>query len=181
MIVTEARTKINQYLTSLKMNNLKNQLDVILIEAEKEQISYQDFFLKAVEYEFNARQDKALNRRLKQSNLDISKTIENFDFSFQPSISKKMVKQILAFEWLEQAFNLIFLGPPGVGKSHLATAIGLKAVDAGYKVIFISMEDLIFNLKTKDAINKSLRTIKRLKKANLIIIDEIRLSACNQR
>ena len=171
--MTEVNDVLKQYLTSLKMPALKLKLAEVLMTAEREKLSYQDFLVKTLQVEFEARQEKAFTRRLKQSNLAQGPTIENFDFTFQTSITEKAVKQLLAFEWLEQAFNLIFLGPPGVGKSHLANALGLKAVAAGYRVLFISMEDLVFNLKTEKVIKKSAKLIKRLKKCSLIIVDEV--------
>jgi len=76
-------------------------------------------------------------------------------------------------QWLDQAYNLIFLGPPGLGKSHLAVSLGIKAVEKGYKVSFISMENLIRHLKLQDTASRSRQRIKRIISSDLVIIDEI--------
>lgn len=83
------------------------------------------------------------------------KKLEDFDFNFQKSITSKQVNRLVELEWIDRMFNIIFLGPPGVGKTHLAIAMGLKAVEAGYKVSFISMDNLMHVLKTQDISRKS--------------------------
>ena len=166
------KDNIKNQLTVLKLAAIKNILDDTLIKAEQDKISYQDLLDDLFNHEVKIRQQKAFKRRFKQSNLNKDKTLENFDFSFQNSLSKREINQLLDFEWLEQAFNLIFLGPPGVGKSHMAHALGLKAIESGYKVIFISMDYLIKVLKTKEIIKKSQTMFNKLKKADLVIIDE---------
>jgi len=166
------KENIKNQLTVLKLAAIKDILDDTLIKAEQDQISYQAFLHELFNHEIKVRQQKAFKRRFKQSKLNKDKSLENFDFSFQNSLSKKQINQLLDFEWLEQAFNLIFLGPPGVGKSHMAQGLGLKAVAAGYKVIFISMDHLIKVLKTKEIIKKSQTLFNKLKKADLVIIDE---------
>ncbi|MCF8002308.1 MAG: IS21-like element helper ATPase IstB [Halanaerobiales bacterium] len=166
------KDNIKNQLTVLKLAAIKDILDDTLIKAEQDKISYQDLLDDLFNHEVKIRQQKAFKRRFKQSNLNKDKTLENFDFSFQNSLSKREINQLLDFEWLEQAFNLIFLGPPGTGKSHMAHALGLKAIESGYKVIFISMDYLIKVLKTKEIIKKSQTMFNKLKKADLVIIDE---------
>jgi len=109
------KENIKNQLTVLKLAAIKDILDDTLIKAEQEQMSYQDLLYELFNHEVKVRQQKAFKRRFKQSYLNNDKSLENFDFSFQNSLSKKQINQLLDFEWLEQAFNLIFLGPPGVG------------------------------------------------------------------
>ncbi|MFW6271348.1 MAG: IS21-like element helper ATPase IstB [Bacillota bacterium] len=167
------KDKIISYLSILRLPAIKDTLDETLIQAEKEKMTYQELLYDIFHTEVKQKQEKARLRRLKQSRLNLNKTVDNFNYEFQSSISKAQIKQLLDFEWLEQAFNLIFLGPPGVGKTHLANGIGLKAVDTGYKVIFINMDELIMVMKTSEVIKKSLQLLKKIKKADLIIIDEL--------
>lgn len=169
----DRKHEINEFLTTLQLFATKENLDDILLRAEKEQKSYQALVYDLLKAEIVSRHCRAMERRLRQSNLYADKTIEAFDFSFQCSVTQREVNQILEFEWLEQAFNLLFLGPPGVGKTHLATAIGLKAVDAGYKVVFLSMDQLISTLKTYQVLKKSQQLLKRIRDADLVIIDEL--------
>lgn len=167
------KDKITDFLTILRLPGIKETLDDKLIRAEKEEITYQDLIYDLLKVEVEQKQEKARLRRLKQSRLNPIKTVDSFNYEFQTSVSQRQVKQLLDFEWLEQAFNLIFLGPPGVGKTHLANAIGLEAVNTGYKVIFISMDDLIMTLKTSEVTKKSRLLLKKIKKVDLLIVDEL--------
>lgn len=167
------KDEIKKYLSILKLNTIKEKLDEILINAEKEKLSYQNIIHDILEIEVKAKQKRALTRRFKQSKLNPDKNIESFNFNFQESITEKELNQLLDFEWLEQAFNLVFLGPPGVGKTHLANGIGIKAINSGYKVKFIDMDQLIKVLKTQEVVKKSRLEMKKIKKTDLLIIDEI--------
>ena len=167
------KEEIKEYLSILKLNTVKDMLDEILIKAEKNNTSYQHILHEILDIEVKAKQQRAQNRRFKQSKLNSDKDLKSFNFDFQNSITEKEINQLLDFEWLEQAFNLIFLGPPGVGKTHLANGIGIKAVNCGYKVKFFDMEKLIKILKTHEVVKKSRLELKRIKKCDLLIIDEI--------
>jgi DNA replication protein DnaC len=167
------KEKIVNYFSILKLTTVKETLNEILMQAEKDKKSYQDLLYEIAKTEVEAKRERARERRFKQSRLNPEKTIELFDFNFQTAITEKEVNQLLDFEWVEQAFNLVFLGPPGVGKTHLANGIGIEAVNAGYKVIFLNMSQLIKVLKTHEVVKKSERLLKKIKKADLIIIDEV--------
>ncbi len=167
------KEKIVDNFNILKLSTVKDILDEILIKAEKDKKSYQDLLYEITKIEVEAKQKRARNRRFKQSRLNPDKTIDSFDFNFQDSITEKEVNQLLDFEWIEQAFNLVFLGPPGVGKTHLANGIGIEAINTGYKVIFLNMEQLIKVLKTHEVVKKSERKLKKIKRADLLIIDEV--------
>lgn len=101
------------------------------------------------------------------------KTIDNFDFKFHKSITKKQINKLLEMTWVEMVYSLIFLGPPGVRKTHLSIALGYKAVEMGYKVSFVSMDNLVYSLKTQEISRKSKSRINRIYASNLVIIDEI--------
>lgn len=96
------------------------------------------------------RDKRAQEKRLADADFPVVKKIGNFDFKFQRSITQKQVNRLLEIDWIDRMYNLIFLGPPGVGKSHLALALGYKVVDEGYKVSFVSMDRLMHTLKTAE-------------------------------
>lgn len=95
-------------------------------------------------------------------------------------MSKKQFNQLKELLWIEQLYNLILLGPPGVGKTHLAIGLGMKAIYQGYKVIFTSMEELVQVLKTEEITRKSQTRMERIRNADLVIIDDLMFMAMNQ-
>lgn len=97
----------------------------------------------------------------------------NFDLTEQNSLSERQLRQLKEMNWLEQQHNLILLGPPGVGKTHLAVGVGLEAIEQGYQVMFLPMGELITILKSSDYLRKSQIALNRIKSSDLIIIDDL--------
>jgi DNA replication protein DnaC len=149
--------------TQLKMKHTLENIDLMLERAMKEDMSCLQFLEMVLQKEVDYRQDKALQTRMKQAQFPYLATLDEFDFNFQRSITKRQVQQLLDFQWIDKAYNVIFLGPPGVGKTHLAVALGMKAIESGYKVVFITMDELMKTLKTQDILAKSRTRLKHLR------------------
>ncbi|OPJ63384.1 IS21-like element helper ATPase IstB [Clostridium oryzae] len=164
---------IREYSKLLKLNYLKTNVDKILETAAVKDMSYQDMLLSILKGEISLKDKRAQEKRLKDAGFPVIKKIENFDFNFQKSITKKQVNRLLEMDWIDRMHNLIFLGPPGVGKTHLAISIGYKAVEDGYKVSFVSMDKLMHFLKTKEISRISKGKVNKILSSNLVIIDEL--------
>ena len=119
------------------------------------------------------KQDQAAKARIAKARFPRVKTFEEYDFTLQEGVTADQMKRLCDFVWLEQAFNVVFLGAPGVGKTHLATALGVCAAKAGYHVAFVTLEELIRLLKTADISTASKNRLKTLRRASLVILDEI--------
>ena len=111
--------------------------------------------------------------RKRRANLPSEKTIETFDFGFQRSVSKEQMLRLSDMTWVEQAYNICFLGPPGIGKTHLALSLAVKALNMGYAVAFTTLDDLMITLKTTQISSASKRKQKFYNSAALIVIDEV--------
>lgn len=149
------------------------QLDVLLGEAVKDSVPPHRFLDRLLEEELGHREERRVRTSLKLSGLPTGQTVANFDFSFQPSIERSRIETLATCQWIRENRTLLIQGPPGVGKSHLAAALGVKAIEHGFGVIFYRLEELL-SLMRRDA-DLSASRLRRKKYMNtaLLIIDEV--------
>jgi DNA replication protein DnaC len=160
-------------LNSLKLRGILSKLDEEINEAETRKVSYISFLNTLLQAEITDRRERRLRRNMAAAHFPVEKTIEGFEFGRVKGVTKSEVSQLLDFRWLDNHHNILWFGPPGVGKSHLSIALGIKAVQAGYTVCFEKINNLIKLLTTADIQRASGFRIKRIMKSDLVIIDEI--------
>jgi DNA replication protein DnaC len=165
--------RIRDRLTYLKLNRVDEQLENRLEEAAKENLSYSDFLDRLLSDEVSARREKSISMRTSMARFPFVKTLESFDFGFQPSIDKKRIDELATCRFIANGDNVILLGPPGVGKTHLAVALGVKAVGESYSAYFTQAMPLVASLTKAYAENRIEDRLKSYCQYKLLIIDEI--------
>lgn len=166
---------------AVRLVESSDALPQLIKKAETQELSYSQFLLSVMTYEQQRRSEKVIEKRLKWASFPIYKTLEEFSLQEQPTLKKQSFNQLTDLAWLDQLYNLILLGPTGVGKTHLAIGIGIKAIQEGYKVAFISMGELIQVLKAEEMTRKSRLRLKRIREANLVILDDLMFMAIDRR
>ena len=139
---------------ALKLDHLAAQCDGLLEQAAKKDLGYRELLTQALTCEWQGRKQKGAEARLAQARLPWLKTLEQFDFSFQPSIDRKVVRELSTLGFVERAENIVLLGPPGVGKTHLAIGLAIKAAQVGHRVLFLTLEQLMSKLKRASQENR---------------------------
>lgn len=165
--------ELAQLFDRLKMEHLPEQVEAVAEQAAKRDWSYQEFLAQALETEWAGRHRKGTDARLHQARLPWVKTLEQFEFDFQPSIDRKVVRELAGLAFVERAENVVLLGPPGVGKTHLAIALGVKAAEGGYRVLYLTLEQLLTRLQRAKAENRLERTLQQLTYPKVLILDEL--------
>lgn len=165
--------ELNVLLNRLKMEHLLTQLDGVCAQAAKGDLDYQGFLAQALETEWRGRQQRGIESRLRLARFPWLKTLDQFDFEFQPALDRKVVRELAGGSFIERAENVVLLGPPGVGKTHLAIALGVKAVEAGYSALFLTLESLMARLVRARHENRLERTLQQLTYPRLLILDEL--------
>lgn len=160
------------YCTTLGLNQAAEALDSHLERAARDKMSYSDFLSGLLKVESGARRERYLLTRTRVAHLPYIRRIEDFDFPFQPSIDKRTINELAELAFVREASNILLLGPPGVGKTHLAVGLGLKAIDAGFGVYFIRAHELIEDLRQAIAENRLERRLRIYLSPRLLIIDE---------
>lgn len=160
-------------LEKMKMDHLSAQLDAVCEQASKKDLGYREFLTDALQTEWVGRHRKGVESRISQARFPWIKSTDQFDFDFQPSIDKKVIRELSGLSFVERAENVIFLGPPGVGKTHLAIALGVAAVEAGHRVLFLTLETLITRLIRAQRENRVEKVLQHLVYPKVLIIDEL--------
>jgi len=151
----------------------KDRLEELLAAAVKENTSPHLFLDRLLDEELGWREERRLRTSLKLSGLPTGQTLGNFDFSFQPSVERSRIETLATCQWIRENRTLLLQGPPGVGKTHLAVALGVKAIENGFGVVFYRLEELLSLLRRDaDLAPTRLRRKKYLNTA-LLVIDEV--------
>lgn len=175
--MTHPMTQLQEQCRSLRLAETAKELPNILRKAESHQWTYHEFIYEVFSYEQACREEKMLAKLLKWARFPIPKTLDEFNLTEQKAISKKQFKQLRELLWIEQNFNIILLGPPGVGKTHIAIGLGMEAIKKGYQTLFVAMGELVHLLKTKEFSRKSQTLYKRMVDSDLVIIDDMMFMA----
>lgn len=164
---------LQEQMQGLKLQRAAAELPSLLQEASKRELSYVDFLQELVSRELIAKQARHTQMKTIMARFPFQKTLESFDFKFQPSIDAKTIKELSTGRFIADGDNILLLGPPGVGKTHLAVGIGLKACALGHRTVFTTAAGLIGNLMRAHQENRLEEKIKLLVQPKLLIIDEI--------
>jgi DNA replication protein DnaC len=149
------------------------QLEERVAEAVKTQVGPHQFLDHLLEEELGYREERRMRTSLKLSGLPTGQTLSNFDFGFQPSIERSRIETLGTCQWIRENRTLLIQGPPGVGKSHLAAALGVRAVENGFGVMFYRLEELMAALKRDAELSPSRLRRKKYLSTSLLIIDEV--------
>ena len=170
----ESKTEIiMDYASQLRLTGIKEHLEALIRRATDEKSSYTDFSLDLFKTEINLRQQRDLERRIKTARLPINADLDQYDYDFTNGLSKEQLNQLRECAWLEQNFNIVLMGPSGVGKSYIAGGLCLDALGKGYKAYFRTMEQIVEMIKMKDITRSALTDYRKLLKAHLVVIDDI--------
>ena len=160
-------------LKNFKLAGIHNSIEERLSYAKQNSISYTEFLELLLEDEINNRRDNSHKKRYAKAKFTTHKTIEDFDFSFQPSINKRQVNDALTCSFINEHKNIVFIGNPGTGKTHLSIAIGIKALLKGFKVLFTSVSEMLLALHSSKADNSYYKKVEFYLQPDLLILDEL--------
>jgi DNA replication protein DnaC len=172
--------QLQAQLQHLRLVETASELPQFLRQAEASSWTYQELLHALLTYEESRREEKMIDKHLKWAKFPYQTSLSSFDLAEQPSLSDRQLRQLQELTWLDQLYNLIFLGPPGVGKTHLAIGLGFEAIQQGHRVSFVSMGELVPMLKTEEYVKKAQLQMKRIRQADLVIIDDIMYMAMNE-
>lgn len=165
--------KLLNNLEELGLLNIKASIDKYIDLINSGNKSIVDALYELSNLEINAKSDRAMQACVKVANFPFLKEVTDFDFDFQPAINKQQILDLMTLRFIENKENIIFVGSPGVGKTHLATAIGITAAQNRNSTYFINCNDLIANLKKANSENRFINRINHYAKYKLLVIDEV--------
>jgi DNA replication protein DnaC len=171
----EARrmNEIADLLKTLHFKYVDQQVATLMEEARIHSLTYDAFLRRVLSLEVEARKQTAHQNRRKAAHLPVSKTLDAFDFSFQPELSERRVRELAELSFVRTHSNVIFLGPPGVGKTHLALSLAESALAAGYSVFFSTLTDLVKDLEAASQQHTLKSRLRRYITPQVLVIDEI--------
>ena len=162
-------------LKQLRLSGLAQTLNVRLQEAAANRLGHAEFLELICQDELNVRHQRLMDRRTKAADFRGPKTLEDFDWSFNPSINRKQIFDLATGRFIREAKDVLFLGPPGVGKTHLAQALGYEAIKMNFQVLYRSIIDLVRDFLKDEAFNQQDKTLRRYLKPELLVIDDFGL------
>jgi DNA replication protein DnaC len=163
---------LEEHCDYLGLLTIKAQLESAFEEAARTDLSYRDFLAQLLDREVAAHRERRSSGRIRVARFPYLKTIDQFDFAFQPSIDRKVIKELLTLRFLAHGENVIILGPPGVGKTHLAIALGMATCQQGESVHFSTAEELVSSLRAAHEEHRLPDRLRFLLKPRLLVIDE---------
>lgn len=168
-VLVEHRVRLG--LERLRLGRMAEVLGPVCEEASRESVSYLDFLDQLLQAEQTARFERNVEVRTRLARLPYHKTMADFDYSFQPSVDKKQIAELLTLRFVENRENVLLLGPPGVGKSHIAVALAVETIAKGYSAYFVTMQHLIDYLS--EGGEPRAARMRVLLRPKLLVIDEV--------
>lgn len=164
---------IKSRLKDFKLSGIYNSYEERILYATNNKLSYIEFLELLIEDETNSRKDNSYKKRYSKAKLPSYKTLEEFDYSFQPTIDAKLVNDFAICQFIKEKKNLVFIGNPGTGKTHLSIGLGIKALLKEYKVLFTSVAEMLQTLHISKADNTYYQKLQEYLKVDLLILDEL--------
>jgi len=163
--------RLTGYFQRLRLTHLPAVYETLAEEASRKNLPYLDFLEQVLEMESSAKHDRNVRLKTQWAHFPYQKRLDQFEFAFQPSIDERKVRDLAGLRFLEHRENVLLLGPPGVGKTHLAIALGIEAIVANYTVCFVTVQDLMAQLRRARDENKLKERMALLVKPKLLILD----------
>ncbi len=164
---------VAQLLKSLRLGRIREVLDEELKNADNEDSSYQEFLARLLRAQWHHQQQSALGWRIERAKLPEKWSLESFPWKKQPGVSQRQMRAFAELDFVPKAENIVFIGPTGVGKTGLASAILLKALQNGYRGLFLRAQDLFDEMYASLADRSSRKLVNRLARLDVLVIDEM--------
>lgn len=168
-------TVIKSYANALRLTQIRNNVEKLIHQAQIEKSSYSEFMEQTLSLELDHRQRSEMLRKTRLATLPHNSDLSKYDYAFDNGLSKKEIDQLQDFVWLEQNYNVIFMGPSGTGKTYLAGGLIAQAVKAGYRAYFKTMEDLLYIIKMRNLTPSAMAKYNQIARCHLLAIDDVML------
>lgn len=165
--------EITQLLHNLRLRKMAEIVESELAAARKNSPSYTELLARLLQAEWLDQQERKVQSRIKNARIPELWSLESFPFKHQPGVSRRQIRELAELDFIPRAVNIVFIGPTGVGKTGLASGLLLKALQNGYRALFIRAQDLFDDMYASIADRASRKLIKRLARIDLLLVDEL--------